>query len=202
MTGPRRPPVIGLVGGIGSGKSAVAAILRDLGCVVSDSDRDSRVALESPEVLETIRQWWGPGVVAEDGTPDRSAIAEHIFQNPDDRARLEALIHPKVHAAREHAFCDAPMGTRALVIDAPLLFEAGIDGLCDAVVFIDTPEEARLERVRSNRGWNESEWSRRESAQMPIEEKRSRSTMAIDNSVEITVLRSRVEAVLNAIAPR
>jgi dephospho-CoA kinase len=202
MTASSRPPVIGLVGGIGSGKSAVAAILQDLGCVVSDSDRDSRSALESPEVLQAIREWWGPGVITEDGTPDRSAIAAHIFGNSDDRARLEALIHPKVHAAREHAFSAASPGTRALVIDAPLLFEAEIDGLCDAVVFVDTPEEIRLERVRSNRGWDESEWSRRESAQMSIEEKRARATMAIDNSVEIEFLRPRVEAVLNALAPR
>ncbi|MDG2020796.1 MAG: dephospho-CoA kinase [Phycisphaerales bacterium] len=202
MTASSRPPVIGLVGGIGSGKSAVAAILQDLGCAVSDSDRDSRSALESPEVLQAIREWWGPGVITEDGTPDRSAIAAHIFGNSDDRARLEALIHPKVHAAREHAFSAASPGTRALVIDAPLLFEAEIDGLCDAVVFVDTPEEIRLERVRSNRGWDESEWSRRESAQMSIEEKRARATMAIDNSVEIEFLRPRVEAVLNALAPR
>ncbi len=201
MTASSRPPVIGLVGGVGSGKSAVAAILQDLGCVVSDSDRDSRAALESPEVLQAIREWWGPSVITEDGTPDRSAIAAHIFRNSDDRARLEALIHPKVHAAREHAFSAASPGIRALVIDAPLLFEAGIDGLCDAVVFVDTPGEIRLERVRSNRGWDESDWSRRESAQMSIEEKRSRATMVIDNSVEIEFLRPRVEAVLNALAP-
>ena len=197
-----RPPVVGLTGGIGAGKSAVAAIFAELGCVVSDSDQDSRVILAEPEVLETIRGWWGPGVITSDGKPDRSAIAEQIFRNSEDRARLERLIHPRVHKAREHAFSTAPPSTRALVIDAPLLFEAGIDGSCDAVVFVDTPAEVRLERVRLNRGWDESEWSRRESAQMPLAEKRSRATAVIDNSVGIDSLRSKVEAVLNALAPR
>jgi dephospho-CoA kinase len=197
-----RPPVIGLTGGIGAGKSAVAMIFAELGCVVSDSDQDSRVILAEPEVLETIRGWWGPGVITSDGKPDRSVIAEHIFRNSEDRARLERLIHPRVHMAREHAFSAAPPLTRALVIDAPLLFEAGIDASCDAVIFVDTPAAVRLERVRSNRGWDEFEWSRRESAQMPLAEKRSRATVVIDNSVGIDRLRPKVEAVLNALAPR
>ena len=197
-----RPPVIGLTGGIGAGKSAVAAIFAELGCVVSDSDRDSRAVLAEPEILETIRKWWGPGVITSDGRPDRSAIAERIFRNSEDRTRLEGLVHPRVHAAREQSFATAPASTRALVIDAPLLFEAGIDGSCDAVVFVDAPRDIRLERVCSNRGWDESEWSRRESAQMPLEEKRSRATVVIDNSVGIDSLRSKVEAVLNALAPR
>ncbi len=129
---PRRPPVIGLAGAIGAGKSTVAGILGEAGCLVSDADRLAREVLAESDVVAELVSWWGSGVLDADGRPDRKAIAEIVFADPEARQRLEDLVHPRVHAARAAAFASAPPDTPALVIDAPLLFEAGLAAECDA----------------------------------------------------------------------
>jgi dephospho-CoA kinase len=176
------PPTIGLAGGIGAGKSRVSRILAGLGCVVSDSDADARVVLTDPEVVATLRSWWGDEVVGVDGAIDRSRVAARVFADSEARARLQGLVHPRIHERRAARFAAAPQGTRAFVIDAPLLFEAGLDAECDAVIFVDAPRDVRLARVAANRGWSDAELAGREAAQWPIEEKRSRATIVIDNS--------------------
>jgi dephospho-CoA kinase len=176
------PPTIGLAGGIGAGKSRVAALLAGLGCVVSDSDADARAVLAAPDVIDTLRSWWGDEVVGVDGAIDRSRVAARVFADSEARARLQGLVHPRIHERRAARFAAAPQGTRAFVIDAPLLFEAGLDAECDAVIFVDAPRDVRLARVAANRGWSDAELAGREAAQWPIEEKRSRATIVIDNT--------------------
>lgn len=194
------PRVIGLAGGVGAGKSAVAAILRDLGCVVSDSDRDAREVMADPEVLEILRSWWGEGIVGSDGRLDRGAVADRVFADEDERRRLEDLVHPRLHRLRETRFEAAPEGVTALVLDAPLLFEAGLDARCDGVIFVDAPREIRAERVRRTRGWGDEELARREAAQAPLAEKRARATEVVRNDQdEDPALRGRVEAALGRI---
>lgn len=177
----RRPPVIGLAGGIGAGKSVVARLLADLGCLVSDSDADARAVLADPAVIETLRSWWGSRVVGDDGAIDRGEVARRVFDDPPERRRLERLMHPLIHARRRARFESGPAGVRAYVIDAPLLFEAGLDAECDAVIFVDAPREVRRDRVRRHRGWDDTELDRREAAQWPIERKRDRATAVIEN---------------------
>jgi dephospho-CoA kinase len=176
-------PVIGLAGGIGSGKSTVGREFERLGCVVIDSDKEAREALDRDDVREHLVQWWGARVVRPDGKVDRRAVADIVFTQPGERARLETLIHPLVRAQRadlkERA---AGSGARGVVVDAPLLFEAGVDAECDVVVFVDAPREERLERVLRTRGWDARELERRESSQMPLDEKRSRCGIVIHNT--------------------
>lgn len=193
------PPVIGLVGGVGAGKSVVAGMLEDLGCLVSDSDRDARTTLEDPGVLQVLRSWWGDGVITAEGVADRSAIAARIFEDPEQRVRLEGLLHPRIHELRKSRFAAAPSEIKAFVIDAPLLFEAGLDAECDAVLFVDSPIERRLERVVAVRGWDESDLHRREDAQLPIEEKRRRATGVVPNTGTRTELQERVGQALELI---
>ena len=193
-----RPPIIGLTGGIGAGKSTVARILETMGCVVSDSDRDAAAVLETPEVKERLQAWWGDQIIASDGTLDRRAIAARVFDDPRERGRLENLVHPLVHERRRKRFEEASPDSRALVIDAPLLFEAGLDEECDAIIFVDAPRELRLERVKSERGWDESEIDRREAAQLPIEEKRIRATAVITNNATADRLENDVRAFLES----
>src|SRR5437667_3284274 len=100
-------PVIGIVGGIGSGKSFVARLFGELGCLVISSDEQVSAAYRDPAVLATLRDWWGDDVVAADGTINRRAIAERVFKDPAQLRRLERLIHPMVHAARERAMSAA-----------------------------------------------------------------------------------------------
>ena len=189
--GSRRPPVIGLAGAIGAGKSTVAGILGEAGCLVSDADRVAREVLAEPDVVAELVSWWGPGVLDADGRPDRKAIAAIVFADPESRRRLEDLVHPRVHAARAAAFAAAPAGTPALVIDAPLLFEADLAEGCDAVVFVDAPRTTRIERV-SARGWDAAELDRREAAQWPLDRKRAAADHVIVNDADLASLRTQV----------
>lgn len=197
---PRRVMVIGLAGGIGSGKSTIAKILGELGFLVIDSDQLARAALDRPEVRATLITWWGPGVVISDGKVDRAKIAAIVFNKPEERARLEALVHPLVKHGREQVVERASAeGRVGVVVDAPLLFEAGSDKEVDRVLFVETPREMRLARVKQTRGWDEAELARREAAQWPIEKKRGRSHAVVHNDIALHTpadyerLRARVE---------
>lgn len=191
----RWPLVIGLAGGIGSGKSAVARILGELGAVVSDSDAEARRALQRDDVRQKLVEMWGPEILDQSGAVDRAMVAGIVFSLPDAREKLEQIIHPIVHRARLRTLVRARReGAPALVIDAPLLFEAGVDQECDLVVFVDAPLEARIERVRANRGWDEAELHRRESAQMDLREKRQRADEVIMNDADERMLHQRVRA--------
>ncbi len=192
------PRVIGLAGGIGAGKSEVARILRSLGCVVVDSDKEAKEALDRPEVRDQLVGWWGRSILRPDGRADRKAIADIIFKDPAQRRRLEGLVHPILRTHRAVLRRRSP-GAAAIVIDAPLLFEAGVDAECDTVIFIDAPREVRLARVRAARGWDEAELTRRESSQMPLEEKRRRSARSISNTGNAAELADQVARILDSI---
>jgi len=177
-------PVVGLAGGIGSGKSHVAARLAARGALVSDSDAAARALLREPAIGAVLTGWWGRGILGPDDLPDRARIAAVVFADPTQRKRLEDLIHPLLHAQRDAALRAAAAADRPpplFVIDAPLLFEAGLDRACDAVIFVDAPRATRLQRVRMGRGWTEAEFDRREASQIPVEQKKGRSTFIVDN---------------------
>ena len=191
-------PVIGLAGGVGSGKSAVAGILRDLGCFVTDSDRDGRAALRDPEIRDELVRWWGRSILDPGGAVDRAAVARIVFTDAAERRRLEALSHPWIEARRREQWAAAPEDVAAFVIDAPLLFEAGLADSCDAVVFVEAAREKRLERVRI-RGWDDEELSRREESQMPLDEKRDRADYVVENNGDLDRLTEQVRRVLSEI---
>jgi dephospho-CoA kinase len=187
---------LGLVGGIGAGKSAVASILADMGYLVLDADKDAKAALDRPDVRGFLISWWGSQIVGADGKVDRKKVGAIVFANPEERRKLEALVHPIVRADRSaHIAAARREGRPGVVIDAPLLFEAGSDTDCDAVLFVDAPYEQRLKRVLG-RGWTADELDRREAAQLPLEEKRRRSHIVIQNDADLPTLRQRVQAAL------
>jgi len=177
-----RIPVIGVAGGIGSGKSAFARALGKLGARVFDADVSARRAMDDPDVRATLTSWWGPDVSGADGKVDRARIASIVFEDASARRRLEDLIHPVVRADAAAFIEEARRtGARAVVLDVPLLFESGMDAMCTLVVFVEASPEVRAARVAATRGWAARELTRREAAQWPIDEKRRRSGVVVMN---------------------
>ena len=190
-----RMKTIGLVGGVASGKSRVAAMLVELGAGLLDADRTGHEVLASdPEVREAVRQHWGEGVLKADGTPDRAAIAERVFgsEGAADRAFLEELLHPRIRERLEAQRSRyAAEGRLAIVLDAPLLLEAGWGPLCDVIVIVEASRDVRLARA-ADRGWSEAEFDEREAAQWPVERKRQEANVVIENQGSLTDLRDAV----------
>jgi len=197
-------PVIGIVGGIGAGKSTVANVFAQLGCVVSDSDECVREIMRDRKVIDQLVAWWGREILirggADDGAVDRSKVAQIVFEKPIERRKLEGLIHPLVHEHRRAMIAQAVEdGAQGVIIDAPLLFEAGVDSECDAVVFVDTPADIRLIRVQRARGWDAHELDKREKAQLGLEHKRKQSDYTVANIGSPDELNGRVARVLASI---
>jgi dephospho-CoA kinase len=198
-----RPLVIGLVGGIGAGKSEVARCLGEHGYVVIDSDKEAKAALDRPDVREELVKWWGERVLSPDGRIDRRAVASIVFSDAAERSRLEQLVHPLVKANRAELVDRAAReGKPGVVVDAPLLIEAGSDKKCDVIVFVDSPRDQRLARVQTTRRWDAAELERRENAQLPLEEKRRRADEVVVNDSTPEVLRRRVSELVQKIETR
>ena len=195
------PPIIGLTGGIGSGKSTVARILRILGCTVSESDDAARAALRDPDIRREIVSWWGEGILGDDGEIDRGRVAAIVFGDAGERRRLETLTHPWIEQRRRELFAAAPPEARALVIDAPLLMEAGLDATCDAVIFVEADRAVRQARVRAARGWDDAMLAAREDSQLPLDAKRNRADYVVANNGALSDLLERVTSILDQIAP-
>jgi dephospho-CoA kinase len=192
-------PIIGILGGIGSGKSFVARLFGELGCLVVDSDAQVALAYQRDDVRRTIVSWWGEQTYHPDGRLNRRAIAERVFNDGSERARLERLLHPIVAQMRDEAMSAAPRATVAFVWDTPLLVEAGYAGRCDALVFVDVPDAVRLERVRTTRGWTEADWRRREKLQMSLDIKRPMAKYTVRNTAGADDVRLQVRQVLSRI---
>lgn len=177
-------PVIGITGGIGAGKSAVARILGDLGALVIDSDTMAHQELRSPEVVEAIKALWGDEVCTPGGEIDRAALGRRVFANPAELKRLEDLLYPRINRRRREIIASnsGRPEFRAVVLDAPKLHEAGVDKECDAVIFVDADDETRLRRVAQSRGWSQEELARREKMQIPLDKKRAMADYVVVNN--------------------
>lgn len=195
-----RKLIIGLAGGIGSGKSTVASLFAEAGAAVIDSDALNQAQLRDKEVVETVESWWGPSVRDASGVLDRQKIASIIFADPEQRSRLEQLVHPRIAAQRERlieAYGRNP-DIRAIVLDTPLLTETGLDERCDVVVYIDADAEIRRRRVIANRGWTDEAWREREKSQNALDKKRAKADhVLVNNSSDLVELRSAVRNLLS-----
>ncbi len=196
-----KKPVIGLCGGIGAGKSAVAAALVRAGCCLVDSDAITREVQQRPEVVKELQRWWGDRVVDANGRLRRDVVSRIVFEDASEKRRLEALVHPLIARVREDiiALGSKDPAVRAIVLDSPLLFESNLDRLCDAVIFVEADEQQRLERVQRSRGWDHAESRRRESWQLPLAEKRARATHVVPNRGDLNELHAHVASAFERI---
>lgn len=188
--------VIGLVGGVASGKSTVGKLLEEMGALRLDADRAAHRALEDPEVLRAARQRWGGDVFDASGSLDRRCLAAKVFAAGEtaqrDRQFLEQLVHPRVAEAFAEQAAASAGKYKVAVLDAPVLLEAGWGPLCDTIVFVDAAPELRRERARL-RGWNNADFDAREAAQKSLTAKRAQAEECIDNSGSVESTRAQLE---------
>jgi dephospho-CoA kinase len=190
---------LGLTGGIGSGKSAVAALLSGHGAVVIDYDQLSREIVElGTPALAAIAERFGDEVIAPDGTLDRPALAAVVFADDSARADLEAITHPAIFGLAMTRESEAP-DDAVVVHGHPLLVETGIAERCDLVVVVDAPEDIQLERAVKLRGMTEADARARIAAQASREERRAAADVVIDNSGPIEDLEVAVDALWDRI---
>ena len=176
--------IIGLTGGIACGKSTVSKILRSLGAKVIDADAVAH-ALSQPKqpLYDAYVARFGAEILTAQGTLDRAAIGRIIFKDPNVRAEIDALAHPLIQAAVEQQMQAVCRNAPAIVLDVPLLFEAGWEVLTDEVWVVSLPEAAQLMRLMErDPAMTEEEARARIAAQMPLSEKRARADVVIDNS--------------------
>jgi dephospho-CoA kinase len=189
-------PIVGLTGGIGAGKSTVAAILAELGARVIDADRiGHEVYRPGTEGHRRVAEAFGPGVVAADGTIDRRALGAVVFADPGARARLNAIVHPLLAAevARRIAAARAEGFTAPIVVEAAILLEAGWQSLVDRIWVVSTAPENAIARVMASRDLTRAEVERRLGAQMPDAERRGLADVVIENDRTPAALRTEVE---------
>jgi dephospho-CoA kinase len=189
--------MVGLTGGVGAGKSAVSARLAQLGAVVVDSDVLAReVVMPGTEGLGEIVEAFGNSVLASDGSLDRSALGQIVFNDPDARRRLEAIIHPRVRARSAEIIARAPVGA-VIVNDVPLLVETGMQGMFEVVVVVSADVEVRVDRLRG-RGMPESDARARIAAQATDDQRRAVADIVIDNDGSLAELHKRVDELWRA----
>lgn len=178
-----RPPVIGLTGGIASGKSTVSRWLAKMGAMVIDADAIARqLAEKGGAIYQAYLEHFGSGILTDEGELDRQAVAEQVFLNPGERSWMNRATHPLIKAEVMGQLGEALKAQVPLVVlDVPLLFEAGWESMADETWLVYVAPEEQLLRLCRRDGCTEEEGRRRIGAQMPLEEKLALADVAIDN---------------------
>jgi dephospho-CoA kinase len=195
--------LVGLTGGIGSGKSTVARMLEERGAVVFDADVLAREAVEpGTPGHDAVVERFGPNVLLPGGALDREALASIVFADPAARRDLEAIVHPEVRRLFAEG-CDRYQGTDAVVVfGAPLLVETGMHTAFDVLIVVTAPVERQVERLMRDRGMSEAAIRARIDAQLPLEQKAEVADVLIDNDGSLEDLERRVDLVWGELEER
>jgi len=192
-------PVIGLTGNIGSGKSCVAHLLRDMGAQVVDADQVAReVVLPGTPALAELTQEFGPEILDEGGTLNRKKMGTIVFADPQARDRLNQITHPRIKEAidlvitrfRQDPYAYSPLGV--LVIEAPLLIEVGLEQEVDEVWVVKVDEDKQVERLVERDTLTSQEVRSRIAAQLPQDVKLKYAKRVIDNSGDFSATKKQV----------
>lgn len=189
--------VVGLTGGIGAGKSTVAALFHSLGAIVVDADQVAHELVEPGRPLfETVASTFGREIVGADGRIDRRRLGSMVFADPEVRRRLEALLHPAIILECERRIREAEVsGAAVCLLDAALLIESGWQTRCDAVILVEAGDAVRLDRLMRSRGLSRDDAMLRIRSQMPQQQKRQYARFIIENEGPPQETARRVRAV-------
>ncbi|WP_449621166.1 dephospho-CoA kinase [Robertmurraya sp. Marseille-Q9965] len=190
--------VVGLTGGIASGKSTVSNILREMGYTIIDADLEARLAVEIGEpAYNEIVSYFGEEIKLQNGQVDRAKLGEIIFNNEEKRLKLNSIVHPDVRRRmlekREQAIKN---GESLIVLDIPLLFESQLTSMVDKVLLVYVDEDTQLQRLMERNGYSEQEALARITSQMPLKDKVQLSDAVIDNNGTIENTKRQLNIIL------
>jgi dephospho-CoA kinase len=196
-------PIVGIVGGVGAGKSSIVRRVTSLKLHFVDADRIGHEQLLEPEIQNQLVAIFGTRILNSDGNISRPQLAAEVFGDSEEqkkrRSGLNAIVHPAIRAEMRRQIQTAPHDADAIVLDAALLLEAGWAAECSAIVFIDTLLEQRQLRVAQTRGWSAEEHQRREASQMSLVEKRRHCQFIVDNTGSPEAAALQMEQILRGI---
>jgi dephospho-CoA kinase len=190
--------VIGLIGGLASGKSTVARLLADRGARVVDADRIGHEVLELPQVRDTLAETFGSGILDPDGSVDRQRLAAAVFGRPERVRRLNEIVHPVIIERVRNALAElaARDDVPLVVLDVALLMETQLDEeMCQALLFVQSPDQLRLRRAMETRGMTAEQFAAREQAQLPASVKAAEADYTVINTGSIDELASQIDGV-------
>lgn len=197
--------IAGLTGGIASGKSTVSGFFADAGAYIIDADEIAR-AVVSPGLpaYDEIISYFGQSILLADGGIDRKRLGDIIFNDPRKKTRLDAIVHPRVYKRSQALIAQIAAGTpeAVIILDIPLLLEAGMETGLQEVIVVYVPESLQLKRLMNRDGLDRQAAMARIRSQMPIEKKRRRASIVIDNSGSLAYSRRQTLAVFNRLKKR
>lgn len=193
--------IIGLTGGIATGKSTTATMLRDRGIPVHDADAVvHRLMAKGGAAVQSVIDIFGERVLASDGSINRQALGGIVFTNPTKRRQLEAIIHPLVTADRDVFLAESQsLDVPFVILDVPLLFETGGDAACDFVILCDVDSQTQQDRGMARSGMTEQKWNAILASQIPMEDKRTRADAVIETQYGLEAARHQLDDILDQI---
>ena len=190
-----KKPLIGLMGGIASGKSTVAGLLERFGCAVIDADKIARMALQKVEVKEQLGKIFGVHIFDSSGQIDRKKLAEIAFQSHEKISTLNSIIHPLVFSRTEELITEynKDKNIKAIVLDMPLLVEVGWDRRCDKLLFVACKQQIRLSRAQKKPDFDANQLKKRENFQISLDKKADIAHYVICNDLSLSELTRQLD---------
>jgi dephospho-CoA kinase len=199
MTGGKK--IIGVLGGICSGKSTVAAEFGKLGCAVIDADRIAHELLDDELVKDHLKKTFGPGILNPNGLVNRQSLGQIVFQHPKKVALVNRILHPRVLNRCESLIAEynRRQDIPAIVLDMPLLLEVGWDKRCDKIIFVDAQEQIRAKRAQKQSIFLKNQLKKRENFQISLDTKTKIAHYIVDNNSDLSAMAEQVERIFTAI---
>ena len=193
--------IIGILGGICSGKSSVAAEFAKLGCALIDADRIARQLLDNDDVKNHLTETFGDAILNPDRSVNRDTLARIVFDDPQKTAQINDIIHPKVlnKCERLIAGFKARPDIPAIVLDMPLLMEVGWHKRCDKLIFVDCQDHIKAERAEKKHFLSKNQLKKRENLQISLDTKLNIAHYIVDNNSDLSAVAEQVERIFTAI---
>ncbi len=196
-----KKPIIGILGGIASGKSTLAKELENRGCAVIDADAIAKQLLGTDDVKKQIRDQFGSGVFDTAGQVDKAKLADMVFTGRASVEAINAIVHPKVLKRTEELIAQYrnDAAVKAVVLDIPLLLETGWEKRCDKLIFVDCSRSARLERASKKGLFDENQLKKRENFQISLDKKQKIAHYIVDNNKNLSELTKQIGEIFPAL---